>query len=171
MIDFESRAPDGYICPICAGLHQDVSETHITPDDIVYTDDLATALINSFFQRGNEGHVIVVPNTHYESTYDLPREEGHRIFDVAQKIARAMKLAYSTDGITLRQNNEPAGDQHAFHYHLHAYPRYEGDSYNEATAQDRYLANARERADYAKKLRLQMAGEDNKPAGAEYSTS
>jgi histidine triad (HIT) family protein len=165
MTDFESRAPAGYDCPVCAGLNQDGGETHITPDDIVYTDDLATALINSFFQIGNEGHVIVVPNSHFENIYDLPVEEGHRIFEVAQKIARAIKLAYEADGTTIRQNNEPAGDQHAFHYHLHVYPRYDGDSYNQAESGDRYLADATERAVYAKKLRLQMTGDTTYPAG------
>ena len=154
MSDFESRAPQGYICPICAGLNHPGSEhTHIVKGDIVYQDDSTTALINTFFIPGNEGHVIVVPNEHYESIYDLSKEAGHQIFDVAQMLARAIKSAYQTDGITLRQNNEPAGGQHAFHYHLHVLPRYDGDDLSNAT----YHADPAERAVYADKLRAQLA--------------
>jgi len=39
-----------------------------------------------------------------------------------------MKSAYGCDGVNLLQNNEPAAGQHAFHYHLHLFPRYDGDS-------------------------------------------
>lgn len=32
------------------------------------------------------------------------------------------------DGVTFLQNNEPASNQHAFHYHLHVLPRYTNDN-------------------------------------------
>lgn len=115
-----SSAPSNYRCPICLGIQGIVSPDTLTkPTDVVYQDELVTAFINSFFVGVNSGHVIVVPNEHFENIYTLPPEYGHRVFDVAQKIALAMKEAYQCDGITARQNNEPAGDQHAFHFHLH----------------------------------------------------
>lgn len=49
------------------------------------------------------------------------------IFSVAKKYATKMKEAYGCDGVNMLQNNEPAAGQHAFHYHLHLFPRYEGD--------------------------------------------
>jgi histidine triad (HIT) family protein len=150
------HAPRDYVCPICLGLEGVESEdTLIKHSDIIYRDDMATALINSFFVGRNQGHVIVVPNQHYENLFDLPRAYGHRVFDVAQKIAAAMKQAYECDGITLRQNNEPAGDQHAFHYHLHVYPRYKNDGFNEAAA-ERRLAAPDQRVWYANKLKLAL---------------
>lgn len=118
----KSHAPENYMCPICLGVKEiESSDTLMKPTDIVYKDDLVTAFINSFFVGKNAGHVIVVPNEHFESLYTLPVEYGHRIFDVAKKIALAMKDAYNCDGITTRQNNEPAGDQHAFHFHFHIF--------------------------------------------------
>jgi len=62
--------------------------------------------------------------------YALPDEYGHRIFEVAKMISIAMKKAYKCDGITTRQNNGPAGNQHAFHYHFHIFPGYIDDSFN-----------------------------------------
>src|SRR5262245_37054218 len=116
----KSNAPKDYNCPICLGIKRIESEaTLMRPSDIVYNDDLVTVFINSFFVSKNAGHPIIVPNTHYENIYTLPQEVGHRVFDVAQKLALALKEMYQCGGITIRQNNEAAADQHAFHFHLH----------------------------------------------------
>src|SRR3990167_7973867 len=104
-----SRAPADYKCPICLGIQgSDSPDTLIKATDFVYEDDLVTAFINSFFMGKNAGHVIVVPKKHFENIYTLPAEYGHRVFEVSQKIALAMKAGYKCDGITTRQNNEPA---------------------------------------------------------------
>lgn len=151
---FPSNAPKGYICPVCLGVQKIESpDTLIRPTDIVYSDDIVTVFINSFFMGINAGHVIVVPNEHYENIYDLPNNVGQHIFDVAKKMANVVKKAYKADGITLRQNNEPAGDQHAFHYHLHVFPRYVNDGFNEILPEQKRLADAQERAEYADKLK------------------
>lgn len=148
-----NHAPTDYICPICIGLSGEQSDrTLIRPVDIIYADDLVTALINSFFLPGNEGHAIIVPNQHFENLYDLPHEYLHRIAEVSQQLSLAMRQAYECDGITTRQNNEPAGDQHAFHYHLHHFPRYAGDSFNQ-NADNKYLADPSDRTNYAQKLK------------------
>jgi len=31
----------------------------------------------------------------------------------------------------IQQNNEPASGQHAFHYHMHIFPRFENDHFSE----------------------------------------
>ena len=64
-----------------------------------------------------------------------------------------MKNAYKCDGITLRQNNEPAGDQHAMHYHLHIFPRYDGDKFNINLTKKSLLSNPKDRIDFAKELK------------------
>lgn len=148
-----SNAPADYICPICLGVQDTVSDaTLMKPTDVIYKDELVTAFINSFFMGKNAGHAIIVPNEHFENIYTLPAQYGHRIFEVAQKIALAMKEVYACDGITTRQNNEPAGDQHAFHFHFHIFPRYKDDGFNTVQPEQKRLADPAERADYAKKL-------------------
>lgn len=149
---FPSNAPAGYTCPICVGVQQiEDDRTLMRVSDIVYKDDLVTVFINSFFVGKNSGHAIVVPNEHIENVYDMPVATGHRIFEVTQKVAIAIKKAYDADGITIRQNNEPAGYQHAFHYHQHVFPRYINDGYE--LTPERRLADVQERADYAAKLK------------------
>jgi len=152
-----SRAPQDYQCPICLGLaNAGEPDTLIRPTDIVYKDELVTVLINSFFMGKNAGHVIVVPNEHFESLYVLPSAIGHRVFDIAQKMALALKSAYHCDGVKLIQNNEPAADQHAFHFHLHVYPRYDNDGFNSILPADKRLADPDERAGYAAKLKAAL---------------
>ncbi|MFZ1721499.1 MAG: HIT family protein [Microgenomates group bacterium] len=118
-------------CPICLG-NQGVENEHtlLLQQDLVHRTELISVWINSFWIEGNEGHVIIVPNEHFENLYTLPIHIGAAIFEASKQAALALKAAYNCDGITLRQNNEPAGDQHAMHYHLHVFPRYEGDAFN-----------------------------------------
>lgn len=152
------HAPQGYICPICVGNQGEESDaTLLKQADLVFKDELVSVWINSFWIKGNEGHVIVVPNQHYENLYDLPQEMGHRIFDISQQLAKVLKAAYQCDGITIRQNNEPAGDQHAFHYHLHIFPRYHGDSFNSNLADGKFLAAPAVRQEYVVRIKAVLA--------------
>jgi histidine triad (HIT) family protein len=82
-------------------------------------------LINPFSL--SDGHALVVPRRHIENLYELPDELAAPILSTAAKVARAAKRAFDADGITLRQNNEAASDQHLFHFHLHVIPRFDGD--------------------------------------------
>lgn len=126
-----SHAPEKYVCPICAGIRNDDENTLIRPSDFVFKSQGASAIINSFFREGNEGHIIVFPNEHFENIYNISDEILNHIGAVSKKISIAMKSAYRADGITILQNNEPASEQHAFHYHLHIFPRYEGDNFHQ----------------------------------------
>lgn len=147
-----SPAAKDYICPICLGVQGIESDkTLMLQQDIVYKDDFVTAFINSFWIKNNPGHVIMVPNTHYENIYDLPDNLGAHIFSVAKKIGVAMKKSYGCDGITILQNNEPAGGQHAFHYHLHIFPRYANDDLH-ANMMNKQLADPAKRKKYTDKL-------------------
>ena len=151
-----NHAPIDYICPICLGVQGiENDNTLMLQQDIVYKDKLVTAFINSFRIKNNPGHVIVVPNDHYENLYDLPSDLGVYIFNIAKKVAIAMKEAYGCDGITTVQNNEPAGGQHAFHYHLHIFPRYKNDYLHENMS-NKQLAGPAKRKDFADKLRAKL---------------
>ena len=126
-------------------------DTLLKKDDLIYRDDLVSAYINSFWIKTCEGHVIVVPNKHFENLYEIDEIYSHRIMDISKKIAVAMKKAYKCDGITIRQNNEPASNQHAFHYHMHIFPQYEGDKLDE-NMKDKFLSDIGERKSFKDKL-------------------
>ncbi|MEI6690239.1 MAG: HIT family protein [bacterium] len=148
-----SHASADYLCPICLGIHGiENSHTLLLKQDLIYTDELVSAFINSFWVKNNPGHVIVVPNEHIENLYYLPKNVGTQIFTISKKIALAMKKTYQCDGITTLQNNEPAGDQHAFHYHLHIYPRYIGDNLHQNMMHKKEVADPAIRQVFAAKL-------------------
>lgn len=147
-----NHAPKDYKCPICLGVSDIESpDTLLKKDDLIFRDDLVSAYINSFWIKTAEGHVIVVPNKHFENIYEIEEKYLHAIMDTAKKIAIAMKKAYKCNGITIRQNNESASMQHAFHYHLHIFPRYEGDKFEE-NMKDKFLSDPEKRLEYKQKL-------------------
>jgi histidine triad (HIT) family protein len=73
------------------------------------------------------GHALVVPRRHVENLYELPDALAGPILSMASRVARAVKRGYAADGVTLRQNNDSASDQHLFHLHVHVIPRFFGD--------------------------------------------
>jgi histidine triad (HIT) family protein len=73
------------------------------------------------------GHALVVPRPHVKDLYELPDALAGPILSTAARVARAARLAFGADGVTLRQNNGAASDQHLFHFHLHVIPRFDGD--------------------------------------------
>ncbi len=100
--------------------------------------------------------MIIVPNEHFENLYRVPDHVGERIFTASKEVAQAMKSAYNCNGITTRQNNEPAGDQHAFHYHLHIFPRYNGDMFNQELTKKSFLSDPAERIHYKNMLQSEL---------------
>jgi histidine triad (HIT) family protein len=151
-----NHTPKNYICPICLGV-QGIENEHtlLLQQDHIYKDQLVSVFINSFWITGNEGHVIIVPNEHYENIYDLPEKLGAHIFAIAKKITLVMKETYKCDGITTLQNNEPAAGQHALHYHFHVFPRYDGDHLH-ANMTDKQLADPTKRKEYATLLKNKL---------------
>jgi histidine triad (HIT) family protein len=73
------------------------------------------------------GHALVVPRRHVRDLYELPDDLAGPILSAAARVARAARRAFGADGVTLRQNNGAASDQHLFHFHLHVIPRFDGD--------------------------------------------
>ena len=146
-----SHAPAGYDCPFCdvmRGANRGPNGT--VQEDIVFRGDGVAVFVASKWWPNNPGHVLVIPEAHYEHLYDIPSALGTPML-VAKKLAAvAMKAAYGCDGITTRQSNEPAGNQDVWHLHTHVYPRYDGDELWRTSGRQ---TTAAERAPYAAKLR------------------
>jgi histidine triad (HIT) family protein len=152
-----NHAPENYSCPICLAIQGIESEkTMIKQADIFYRDELVLGFIGSKSIRGNEGHPLLVPVEHSENLYDLSPAQAQHILGVAQKIAIALKSTRTCDGVTLVQNNEPTGDQHAFHYHLHIVPRFTGDNFHQELF-NTYVSDASDRKPFADALRSALS--------------
>ena len=77
----------------------------------------------------SSGHVMVVPYGHVDSLAKLPVGEAEELVRVAQRVETALREVYKPDGINLGMNlGEAAGAGVAGHLHLHAVPRWFGDT-------------------------------------------
>ena len=150
-----SHEPEGYVCPFCRIVAGEDDGQYTRQADIVFQDDTVTAFIAAAWWPENAGHVLVIPNDHYESIYDIPDDVLGAVQVVGKRIALALKSAYGCDGTSFRQHNEPHGDQEVWHYHLHVFPRYAGDDLYLRSNEKRYTT-PEERAAYAAKLRAEL---------------
>jgi histidine triad (HIT) family protein len=153
-----SHAPPDYACPFCqlivgAGAGGRAS----TADDVVYHDATATAFVASAWWPRNAGHVLVVPNQHYENVYVIPDDVLAAVQALGKRIAIALKERYGCSGTSFRQHNEPAGGPDVWHYHLHVFPRYAGDDLYGRNA-ERRQTTPDERLPYAATLRAYSGG-------------
>ena len=127
---WKSHAPHGYACPFCELLAGGTfSEGNLcAPSDLIYRTELVAVIMacDGFGPYG--GHAIVIPRAHHESLYDLPDDVAAAIMLATRAIAMAMKRAWNPEGTSTRQHNEPAGNQHVWHYQLHVFPRYGDDN-------------------------------------------
>jgi histidine triad (HIT) family protein len=146
--------PDDYICPFCLVVKGEEDEENklvqTKQEDIIYKDDYVTALIATLWWPNNKGHVVIIPNKHFENIFDLPIDYAVRIHQLSQQIAFALKDCYECDGISTRQHNEPGGSQDVWHYHLHVYPRYHNDNLYFTNGK---LSTTKDRLTYAMKLK------------------
>ena len=152
-----SHQPEGYRCPFCrVAAGDDLPDDYTKQADVVYRDGAATAFVSSAWWPGNPGHVLVVPNDHYENVYEIPDAALAAVQVVGKRIALALKATYGCDGTSFRQHNEPGADQEIWHYHLHVFPRYRGDDLYIRSRERRNTTPA-EREPYAQKLRRHLA--------------
>lgn len=146
-----NHAPPDYVCPFCSLIQgREEIQGQLKQTDIVFQTTDVTAFMATRKYPNNQGHVLIVPNEHFENIYDLPLALSSKIHALSRDIALAMKAEYPCDGIMLRQHNEPGGDQNIWHYHLHVIPRYQNDNFHNA---QKSPFEADERAEYAQKLR------------------
>jgi ATP adenylyltransferase len=77
----------------------------------------------------NAGHLMVVPYVHLSSLAALNQETAHELIDFAQRTERALGEVYHPHGFNLGLNlGKAAGAGVAEHLHLHALPRWAGDT-------------------------------------------
>jgi histidine triad (HIT) family protein len=150
-----NHEPDGYTCPFCA-LIAGVNDEFASQDDIVYQNEFATAKIAPKWWINNPGHVLVVPNHHYENLYEIPEELLSEVYKMVQKVAIAIRSTYNCQGVSTRQHNEPAGNQDVWHLHVHVFPRYENDQLYQNHDKKNFV-DAQARSPYAKKLQAYFA--------------
>ncbi len=77
----------------------------------------------------NNGHLMVVPYQHERSLAALPLATAEEMIRMARRAEQALRAVYHPDGLNMGLNlGESAGAGVADHLHLHALPRWTGDT-------------------------------------------
>ena len=121
MVELPSHKPTGYRCPFCAIAGG--AESEFT----AWRDEHVLVQIALHWNPANPGKALVIPLAHIENVYTLSDELAGRIAHMVRRVAVAIRTGYPCDGVTVRQNNEPAGGQDVWHLHTHVIPRHIGD--------------------------------------------
>ena len=103
------------------------------PCEKLYEDD-ETFVIMDIMPRA-EGHCLVLPKAPARNLLDIAPESLAAVTATAQKMAKAVMIAFEADGVTVQQFNEAAGGQIVFHLHIHIIPRHEGVALGRHTGQ------------------------------------
>lgn len=77
----------------------------------------------------NNGHLMVVPNRHVASLQATTADEREELMELTRVAEMALTEAYTPQGINLGINlGRPAGAGVLDHLHVHAVPRWNGDT-------------------------------------------
>jgi histidine triad (HIT) family protein len=150
-----SHEPPGYDCPFCRVARGEETDYN-RHDDVVWRDPETVAFVSPRWWPANAGHVIVIPCAHVENLYAVDDELLGAVQATVKRVAIAMRTAYGCAGTSTRQHNEPAAGQDVWHYHVHVFPREQGDGLYARDAEYRW-ATADERAPYAARLRAEVS--------------
>lgn len=144
--------PRDYACPFCRIIREARTRSVAAASDseVVFQSESVTALLGLGRWPKNPVDGLIVPNDHFENIYDLPFGPVLDLHRLTRAIALTLKAIYHCEGVSIRQHNEPAGDQDVWHYHVHVTPRFIGDRFY---ASDKIKFPEEERLHHARRLR------------------
>ena len=120
---------------------------------IVFEDEKTMAFLD--IRPVNDGHILVIPKTHYENIYEIPDDEIANVYKTVKKVASAVKKSVKAEGISVTQHNGRAALQRVFHMHVHVIPRYEGQRF--PRPDELSLAKREKLEEVAEKIRKNLA--------------
>ena len=87
------------------------------------------------------GHILIVPYRHLDSLAALPAGEAQEMMLLAQRVESVLRAVYQPSGMNFGLNlGEAGGAGIASHIHMHALPRWIGDTnFMTVTANTRVL--------------------------------
>jgi diadenosine tetraphosphate (Ap4A) HIT family hydrolase len=92
-----------------------------------HADGLVVALLNAY--PYTTGHLMVMPTRHVADLEALTPEESGALWAGVSAAVRAVKAAYSPDGLNMGANlGAAAGAGVPGHFHVHVLPRWRGDT-------------------------------------------
>ena len=100
----------------------------VIPTNSLYEDHVVKVIFDA--GPASLGHVLILPKEHFDNVYALDDDTAAHVFQVAVKVAKALKEGLNLEGLNIVQNNGEIAGQTVFHFHMHIIPRYKGDTVN-----------------------------------------
>ena len=100
----------------------------VIPTNSLYEDDVVKVIFDA--GPASSGHVLILPKEHFDNVYALDDDTAAHVFQVAVKVAKALKEGLNLEGLNIIKNNREIAGQTVFHFHMHIIPRYKGDTVN-----------------------------------------
>lgn len=115
------------------------------PDErtyVLWRGERCAALLNAY--PYTTGHLMVMPLRHVGEIEDLDSDETAELWPAVTAAVRALKAAYRPEGLNVGINlGRPAGAGVPGHFHVHALPRWNGDTnFMTAVAETRVMPEA-----------------------------
>ncbi|MBW3536260.1 MAG: HIT domain-containing protein [Actinobacteria bacterium] len=109
---------------------------------VIWRGRLAAVVLNTY--PYSSGHLMVLPTRHVGEIEGLASEESAELWQALGRSVRAVKAAYSPDGLNVGANlGKAAGAGVPGHLHLHVVPRWEADTnFMTSVAEARVLPEA-----------------------------
>lgn len=110
-------------CVFCKILNGDLSAS------LIYRGRQVSAFLD--IHPINSGHVLVVPNEHFERFSEVPKSVAGALFETAQVILTAIQnSSLRCEGANLFLSDGKVAGQEVLHTHLHIAPRFKGDGHH-----------------------------------------
>ncbi len=95
------------------------------PSTRVFEDEHTLAFMD--LGQVNPGHVLIAVKKHAANLFELDDVQAAAVARASTRVARAIRDAFKSEGLSVYQANGKAAGQTVFHYHVHLLPRHEAD--------------------------------------------
>lgn len=113
--------PECVLCRVTAPVHDDARA------NVVWRGETCAVVLNAY--PYTSGHLMVLPTRHVADLHSLSDAESAELWEALRTATATIFAAYGPDGINVGANlGRAAGAGVPGHVHLHALPRWDGDT-------------------------------------------
>ncbi|MBX6386687.1 MAG: HIT family protein [Microbispora sp.] len=95
---------------------------------IPYADDRVVVIMD--IGAVTPGHLLVIPRVHAAGLEDLDEDTSAHVWRIGHRMGRALRRSgLRCEGVNVFLADGEAAFQEVFHFHLHVFPRFEGDGF------------------------------------------
>ena len=117
---------------------------------IVYEDDATIGFVPLY--PATPGHTLVIPKKHIKDLWSIDLSTAQRTLNSTLLVSRAVRAAFSPEGLNIINSTGEVATQTIFHFHVHVVPRWTDDAMGEIWPRDS-AASSKEMDEMAYKVR------------------